>query len=86
MNDYEGLIMAEKKDGYRGDLDGAPVPHAAHMRCGVCLCGDLIGVDLIDAGGKTIAHGHMDVETALEFATQYGNAIEEVMAATATSR
>ncbi len=71
--------MPKPDDGYRGDLEGRPTPHAAEMRCGVCLDGTTIGVDLLDANGETIAHGHLDPETALVFAEQFGEAIEEVV-------
>ena len=71
--------MAKSDDGYKGDLDGRPAPNAVTMRCGVCLDGTTVGVDLLDANDKTIAHGHLDVESALEFAERYGEAIEELV-------
>ena len=67
-------------EAYKGDLEGAPVQHSASMRCGVCLCGDLIGVDLVDQYGETIAHGHLDGAAAVDFMEMYGDAIEEVLA------
>ncbi len=66
---------------YRGDLEGVPVTHAAAMRVGVCLCGDMIGVDLVDRDGDTIAHGHLDIDSAEQFFRAYGEAIAEVRAA-----
>ena len=72
--------MAKSDDGYKGDLEGRPVPNAVSMRCGVCLDGTTVGVDLLDANDKTIAHGHLDVETALEFAEQFAEALAELVA------
>lgn len=54
-------------DAYKGDLEGVPTPHATSMRCGICLCGDLVGIDLLDVAGRTMAHGHLDLMTAVEF-------------------
>lgn len=70
-------------DSYKGDLEGRPTPHAASMSVGVCRCGYLVGVDLLDAEGVTLAHGHLDIESALEFAALYGEAIEEAINARA---
>lgn len=69
--------MAERDDYYAGDLDGVPTVSAASMRCGVCLSGTSIGVDLVDRGGRTIAHGHLDIAAAEEFWRMYGEAIVE---------
>ena len=66
--------------GYKGDLEGTPAVHAASMAVGVCLCGDMVGVDLLDKDGKTIAHGHLDLESAVEFHRMYGEAITEALA------
>ncbi len=66
-------------DDYAGDLDGNPALQAVSMRCGVCKTGGSIGVDLLDENGKTIAHGHLDTETAIQFFEMYGEAIDEVL-------
>jgi hypothetical protein len=49
------------------------------MACGVCKGGWSIGIDFRDEAGRTIAHGHLDVDRALVFAREYGEAIEEVV-------
>ena len=72
--------MPEDK-GYAGDLDGRPLKPsqcASSMSCGVCVSGRLIGVDFYDEKGETIAHGHLDIGSALTFAESFSDAIEEV--------
>jgi hypothetical protein len=71
-----------ENDSYAGDLDGRQIDLsqcAVAMSCGVCKGGWSIGVDFYDGEGKTIAHGHLDVDRAIIFAQEYGNAIEEVV-------
>lgn len=70
--------MAEDDDGYTGDLSGRPTVNATTMDCGVCQCGFLIGVDLHDSDGSTIAHGHMDIDTAMTFAEKFAEAVGKV--------
>lgn len=67
-------MMAEDSN-YAGDLNGVPCVCATSMAVGVCRDGQSVGVDLIDQDGKTIAHGHLDLETAIEFHQRYGETI-----------
>lgn len=62
----------------REDLEGNPAVNALFMRCGVCQCGDLVGVDLVDREGAVIAHGHLELDAAMEFHRMFGDAINEV--------
>ena len=44
-----------------------------------CSNGVTIGLDLCDVDGEVFAHAHFDADTALAFATDFHNAIAELL-------
>lgn len=61
------------------DLEGNPAANAAFMRVGVCPDGASVGIDLLDSAGKTIAHGHLELEQAVDFTSQLNDAIQKLI-------
>tara|TARA_S200002703_G_scaffold129090_1_gene116033 strand:+ start:434 stop:652 length:219 start_codon:yes stop_codon:yes gene_type:complete len=61
-----------------------PIVQANAVQVGVCRCGNLIGIDMIDADGMIISHAHFDAETAVDFAEDFGDAIGRVIAGMAS--
>lgn len=80
-NDLEARLEKSRggarQPAHTSDLEGAKSPQAASIRCGVCRDGKSIGIDMQDARGETLAHGHVGLETAEQFHSDYGEIIEE---------
>lgn len=73
--------MVSDRDSYAGDLEGVPCVAAASMRVGVCRDGQSVGVDLLDAHGTTIAHGHLELVAAIDFINRWSDACEALLRA-----
>lgn len=71
--------MPEQDDDIANDLTGMPAVNAVFMRVGVCPDGNSIGIDLIDAVGKTIAHGHLELEQAVTFTSELNDTIQQLI-------
>jgi hypothetical protein len=57
--------------------DGKPL-QAASIGVGTCIeSRNLVGIDLVAQDGKTFAHGHFDIETAVRFRADLDLAIED---------
>lgn len=54
------------------------IPYASHMRCGICDCGNLVGIDLLDNQKRVIGHGHFDIEGAKVFRNIFDAAIQQL--------
>jgi hypothetical protein len=60
----------------RAETWNKPVMRALSMQVGICENDRLLGVDLCAADGSTFGHGHLDLENAEQFLSQFTKCIE----------
>lgn len=56
-----------------------PALQASSMRAGACEHPGMVGIDMIAQDGNVFAHGHFDIETAMEFHRYLGIAIDQAV-------
>lgn len=54
------------------------IPYASGMRAGICDCGNLVGIDLLNHQKQVIGHGHFDLEQAKLFRNIFDAAIQQL--------
>lgn len=55
---------------------------AASMAVGSCEHGGTVGIDMMAQDGRVFAHGHFDINIAVQFRDQLNEAITEAVART----
>lgn len=56
------------------------VMQAASMSVGSCAHGGTVGIDMLARDGSVFAHGHFDIDVAIEFGERLTQAIAEAIA------